>query len=98
MLYVRRRVLTWFLILTVSVVFVYTYIYILLFNSIRVQQVHNKHHYVTMVCYVKGISAGDKYQDTIYKIFISHFHSLYISYTNTLTTYVDIFVEMGGAT
>ena len=42
--------------------------------------------------------AGDKYQDTIYKIFISHFHSLYISYTNTLTTYVDILVEMGGAT
>ena len=30
-----------------------------------------------------------------YKIFISQFHSLYISNTNTLTTYVDTLVEMG---
>ena len=30
-----------------------------------------------------------------YKIFMSQFHSLYISNNNTLTTYIDILVDMG---
>ena len=36
-------------------------------------------------------------QDTRYKICISQFHSLYIWNNNTLTTYIDTLVEMGGA-
>ena len=43
MIDVRRPVSTWFLNLTVSVVFVYNYIYIFFFGNKSVQQI-SKHH------------------------------------------------------
>ena len=51
---VQRRFLTWFLNLTVSVVFV---IYIFFFDSKKSVQHVSKHRYFPLACYVKGISA-----------------------------------------
>ena len=55
---IRRRVLTWFLNLTVSVVFVCNYIFC--YSTVKVSQQVSKHRHFTMIYYVKGKTLASK--------------------------------------